>query len=497
MRRRQVLKAAAAGAALPAFGRSVSAQAADESYTPLGTLDLARAKEVVVSADGETAFLALTDGFATVDVSDPANPAVLTEKRGLLGDVDGGPLRNIYDVKVDGDTLLVAGPANPTAEENINAFILYDVSDPANPSRRAVHETDFFHHNVFVEGEYAYFGDNEHAQDEENRRNELVFFDISGEPEEVGRWSVVDAEEGWADVGVGVWTLHDLYVQDSIAYLVFWDAGTWMVDVSDPANPESLGSVRSPDPEELSQLTNDQLNQMIFEPPGNDHYVTVNDDATVMGVGGESWDVDTSDDSGGPSGIELFDISDMANPEPLAMLEPPEVDDASFQGTWTTSHNFDIVGDRLYSSWYQGGVKIHDISDPANPEELAWWREPTQTSFWTAQLAVPGEFFVATSHENPAVSNGASGAALYTFPDRAGEQENPPSLTGTPTQTATTAPTQTTSTQTTTAAPTTTATSTPEPTTTETTGPGFGVPAAVAGVGLGAWRYLHRERNED
>ncbi|WP_332897910.1 LVIVD repeat-containing protein [Haladaptatus sp. CMSO5] len=493
MRRRQVLQAAAAGAALPLFSNIGTAQ--ESGYAPIARLDLPRAKEVVVSADGETAYVALTNGFAIVDVSSPANPTVLAEELGLLSDVEGGPLRGIYDVKIDGDTLLVAGPANPTASQNINALVIYDVSDPENPTQRAVYETNFFHHNVYLEGDTAYLGDNEHA-DIDTRRNELVIVDVSGEPEEVGRWSIADHDERWADINTSVWTLHDLYVKESIAYLVFWDAGTWIVDCSDPANPEYLGNVRTPDPDELAQLTDDQFRQMVFEPPGNDHYVTVNDDATVMGVGGESWDVDAADDTGGPSGIELFDISDKTAPESLAMIEPPESADATFQGTWTTSHNFDITGDRLYTSWYQGGVKIHDIADPASPEELAWWREPDETSFWTAQLAVSGEFFVATSHENPSASgaNPANGAALYTFPDRAGEQANPPSLTETETPTATQTATQTTTTQTTTQTTTTTqSTTTTEETTTDTSGPGFGVPAAITGVGLGAWRYLRRE----
>ncbi|MFB6227235.1 MAG: hypothetical protein ABEH88_01405 [Halobacteriales archaeon] len=83
-------------------------------------------------------------------------------------------------------------------------------------------------------------------------------------------------------------------------------------------------------------------------------------------------------------------------------------------GLWTTAHNFEIHGDRLYSSWYRAGVKIHDISDPGSPELLAWWLRPRETSFWTAQVGVPGEFFIASSASSASSGPTESREALKT-----------------------------------------------------------------------------------
>ena len=93
-------------------------------------------------------------------------------------------------------------------------------------------------------------------------------------------------------------------------------------------------------------------------------------------------------------------------------------------GVWTTTHNFDIRGDRLFSSWYQGGVKIYDISDPTDPEQLVWWRKPEETAFWTAKRATDGVFIASSMGRN---NDGKGG--LYTFPNRRGQQQNPPALT--------------------------------------------------------------------
>jgi hypothetical protein len=67
------------------------------------------------------------------------------------------------------------------------------------------------------------------------------------------------------------------------------------------------------------------------------------------------------------------------------------------------------------------------VSDPAAPREETWWREPDLTRFWTARVAEADDtrLFVASS-----VGTREGAAALYTFPDHAGTQADPPSLAG-------------------------------------------------------------------
>jgi hypothetical protein len=460
------------------------AEAHPGPYRPLGSVSIENAKEAVSGPDAEVAYVAATDGFATVDVSVPSDPQILAEERDLLADRDTGPLRLIQDVAVEGDRLVIAGPANPLNGEVLQGVLLYDVSDPANPEEVAFHETDFPIHNCYLSEGVVYLTGNDDVA------NSLVAVDaLDGEPTEVGRWSLLDRDERWGELASGLWTLHDVWVQDGRAYLAYWDAGTYVLDVNDPSNPSFVSRIGGRPLDELADVPSEDVRAEVIRLPGNAHYAMTNEDGTLLAVNKEAWE---AEGRGGPGGVELWDVSDVENPTRLATIDAPESSDPTIGGTWTTSHNFDVVDDRLFTSWYQGGVKIHDISDPANPEELAWWRDPEQTSFWTAKLAT-SEFFVASSMGRE--SNGRGG--LYTFPNHEGQQKDPPSLTAvedrtTATETTATTP-ETTPTETTT---TTEEAALGDQTTTGTDSsssdlPGFGVPATIAALlGAGAWRKL-------
>jgi hypothetical protein len=515
LQRRDVLRAGASATALASLGTTAGAarpgavdagetdatpQASTAAYAPRGQVDIDGAAEAVVTPDGETAFVAVGSGFVSVDVSDPANPTVVGEAAGLQSP-DGEDVREVLDVKYDDGQLLV-----PTAAQGggPRGFYLYDVSDPANPTQVGdwfARPENGIHNSALVDG-VAYLTT--------GFALEVDIVDVSGDSfERLATWEPGDWNEDWARPRNA--PLHDLYVQDGVAYCAYWDAGVFLVDVSDPANPSFVSRVG-----EYTLEENLELSQAAYiEPGGNAHYVTVNEDATLLAEGGESWDIDPSDDSGGPSGITLYDVTDAANPERVGHVDPPVSRSNAYRGgTWTTSHNFELRNDRLYASWYQGGVSVHDVSDPANPERLAWWASPTERAFWTARVAKPGEFFVASSYESSAMSARAT-PGLLTFPDVAGEMAEKPSEVAwtreelaarTPT---TTEPTTTAAATTTTAAATTTAATTAEPTTTtpdeaatttadDASGstPGFGVLAALAGLGVGAHRLL-RGRDDD
>ncbi|MFB6295403.1 MAG: LVIVD repeat-containing protein, partial [Halobacteriales archaeon] len=481
-------------------------------------------KEAVVSEDGRTAFLAVTDGFAAVDVSDPAAPVVVSETRDILADREQGPLRRIWDVKCEDDRLVVASQGG--ANGDLFAFVVYDVSDPANPRQQlvkevpgSIHNCDLHDGHVYVTGLHA----NHHSEETAVPSVPVEIYDAreEGAPK-VADWSPLDRDEAWADVPARNRVIHDVSVVAGRAYLAYWDAGAVLLDVSDPTTPSFLSRVGEFSPEDLAAMSAAELDAEATEgPEGNAHYVTGSGDGSLFGVGKEAWD-DPDTEGGGPGGIDLYDASDPTDPAKRATIGPEPSPDETYGGVWTTAHNFEIRGDRLYSSWYRAGVKIHDVSDPENPELLAWWLRPRATSFWTAQAGVEGEFFVASSADDPGARLSESRESLYTFPDTAGEQADRPSLSNlvTPTVTSTETaggpspsrtedvsgsdeggptPTATSGTEPTPPEPTPTdretATGSPgerSPTgTTRTDGqPGFGVLAALGGAAIGAYRYL-------
>ncbi|WP_276300015.1 LVIVD repeat-containing protein [Halorussus lipolyticus] len=482
MQRRAFLRGVAGSVALGAVGTTAGVGTAHPGpYSPLGSIPVKNAKETVPDPSGDFAYVATTDGFGVVDVQIPSDPRLVFEERNLISERETGPLRLVQDLKVDDDRLVVAGPANPIQGEVLQGFVLYDVSDPENPSRMAFHETDFPIHNCFLRDGVVYLTGNG------AETNALVMVDVSdGNPNEIGRWSLTSRDETWSEVASGLWTLHDVWVQDGLAYLSHWDAGTYIVDVSDPTDPQFRTRIGGRPLEELRAIPDDEAHAQVISLPGNAHYAMANDDGSLLGINKEAW---AAGGEGGPGSLQLWDTSDLSNPRKLSTIDAPATSDSSIDGTWTTSHNFDIVGDRLFSSWYQGGVKIHDISNPANPTQLAWWRMPDEASFWTAKRATE-RFFVASSYGQR--SNGKGG--LYTFPiedARNKPQKDPPSLTATGENRSGNSATETPA-------------ETPTPTTEEAalagettanadssagSAPGFGLPAGIAAlVGAGAWQ---------
>jgi len=450
MRRRTVLRSLGLGAA----GMGVSTAAAHPVPTadgqttpastptagePLGTLDLPGAHELVTSPDGHTAYAATGDGVVSVDVVSPPTPRIVAERTDLLADSEAGPMERVQDLALADDRLLVVGPAHPA--DGAHGLVVFDVSDRETFERTAAYETETGIHNCDFDGRYAYLTGNDRDD------SPLVVVDTQAE-REVETWSLLAADERWGAVNPVLRPIHDVTVSDDYAAVAYWDAGTWLLDISDPTDISLVARVRGRDRETLASL--DDVYTENTEPPGNDHYVAIDGAAGLVAVGAESWDLD-GDGSGGPSGIELFDISDPADITSLATIDPPATSDPSRGGVLTTAHNFELGDGRLYSAWYNGGVRVHDVRDPTAPRELYRWRDSAATSFWTAQRG--DGCFLATSTN----ANGGSEVTpgVYTFPD--------PAVSG-PIQTPTDG----------------------------VAGDGFGVAAVLAAVGLGAWRLARR-----
>ncbi|MFC7136275.1 LVIVD repeat-containing protein [Halobaculum litoreum] len=335
MRRRHALRVAGAALGAGVIGRAAPgrARSADEGYGPLGSVAVGGTREAVVSADGATAYLALGDGYATVDVSDPAAPAVLTERRDLLADRADGPLRLLNDAKVSGDRLVVVGPAHP-GRGVPHGVLIVDVSEPDAPVEEGFYGTEFPIHNCALDGRYCYLTGND------GETNPLVVVDLDA-GREVARWSIADRDDDWTDVRSGLRTVHDVTVRDGTAALAYWDAGTYLLDVSDPTAPVFLGSV---DPGDPAALADAHPREGVI-PPGNHHYSLLAPGGDLLAVGRETWAVEYDGAVlGGPSGVDLYDVSDPTAPVRRATVAPPATSDPTFGGLWTTAHNLDLRG---------------------------------------------------------------------------------------------------------------------------------------------------------
>jgi hypothetical protein len=127
--------------------------------------------------------------------------------------------------------------------------------------------------------------------------------------------------------------VHDLSVKDGIAYLNAWEKGLLVVDFNTPATPALKGSSPSPTNTSHSNWTTTA---------GGRHIALTGDEAYA------------------------------------AHLDVIDVDPASAQfmkalGTYKTRdhvsiHNIMAFGTKAYFTYYQDGVRVLDVSDPANPK---------------------------------------------------------------------------------------------------------------------------------
>ena len=415
MRRRTFLGALAASATLPALA------AADSTTTP-GRLspgfvvDTPGLHEVATGPDGRYAYGAADDALVVVDCDAVDAPEVAARVEATM---DGTAMTGLADVVVDGDRVLVAGPPGFVDGGQPAGAAVFDVSDPANPEQTATVPTDHAVHNAALAGDTAYLTGYMLAD------QPLVAYDVSGDDAaELFRWSVTDERPDWSALNRSLYQVHDVTVRGDHAYVSYWDAGTWILDVSDRENPEPVTQMGGVDPETYGDLGQEEQFDELGQLPGNAHSTALSPDGSVLALGREAGDRDPGDDRyGGPGAIELYDVGDLADPTFLTALRPPVVEDTDGERSVATAHNFAFRGDRLYAAWYSSGVRAYDVADPEQPVDLGGWAAPGEASFWGA--APLDEGFVGASYHDPSApddeNRDSQNAKLYTFPEQAAD----------------------------------------------------------------------------
>lgn len=286
----------------------------------------------------------LYDWMKAIDVTDPANP-VLTDSV----QVDA---RRINDVKIHPNNR-IGVITREGASDRKNGMVLLDLSTPAHPTILSEY-TDTVTggvHNVWIDGEH----DLVYAC--HNGTNALHIIDISDprNPKEVGRWGLDKRRK----------TLHDVIVQEGYAYLSYWDDGIVTLDVG--AGTHGGTPV---EPAFVSRYS---------YPEGNTHvawrygkYLFVGDE-----IWPDGWDVDARIDARGY--IHVLDMTDMDSPVEVARYEVPEAG----------AHNIWAEMDRLYVGYYQGGLRVLDISGELRGDLLRQGREMAVLRTTDSQTMIP------------------------------------------------------------------------------------------------------------
>ncbi len=267
------------------------------------------------------------------DVTDPAHP-VLTDS--VLTDT-----HSINDVRVDtewGPHLAVFTKEGATDRKN--GIVLLDVTHPAHPVKLSefTETTVGGVHNAWIAGSRVYLAN--------DGTGDLHIVDIADarHPKESGRWST----------GTPGHYLHDMIVQDGIAYLAYWDDGLIILDVG------GAGKGGTPDVPVV-------VSRYAYGPGSHTHNVFRY--KQYLFVGDEGPDFIPHPVNGSSGYIHVLDVSDLAHPREVAKYYPPEA------GT----HNAWAERDTLYVAYYQGGLRVVDVSGELRGDlyqqgrQIAWY----------------------------------------------------------------------------------------------------------------------------
>ncbi len=263
-------------------------------------------------ADGEAFFW---------DVTDPANMIPIDTIK-----VDA---RTVNDVKISEDGR-ISVISREGASNRKNGIFILDVSNPRDVKIHAEYSEGLTGgvHNVFIYKNHVYALSN-------GERYDIINIEDPTKPHKVGTFEL--DEPGHA--------IHDVWIEDGIAYSSNWHSGLQMVDVGNgiaggtPSKPVKIGSYAYPSGRNHAAFPYHSKTTGKF-------YMILGDEAFPNGLF-------TKDKPTIAAGwIHVVDFTDLKNPKEVARFEVPEAG----------SHNFWVEEDILYLANYNAGLRVIDIS---------------------------------------------------------------------------------------------------------------------------------------
>jgi hypothetical protein len=331
----------------------------------------------------------VSGGFAFFyDVTDPA---AITKIDSVQVDA-----RTVNDVKASPDGRY-AVLSREGATNRRNGLVILDMADPRHPVVAANFEEGITGgvHNMFAENDYLY------ALSDGDKYVIIDMTDIYN-PRYISEYNHPDSR------------LHDIWVHRGLAYSSEWGTGVVVVDVGDGRwggsveNPVFVTSYATPSGQTHAAFP-------YFQEETGKTYLFLGDE--IMNRSGLAWagyprsmgsyqsQYDPETGTGGiplvtRGYIQIVDFTDPENPEMVARYEVPEF------GT----HNLWVEDDKLYQAYYEGGLRVVDVSGElmgnlyTQGREIAVFKSaspvgytPNATMVWGAQPYKGHVFFSDTN----------------------------------------------------------------------------------------------------
>lgn len=295
------------------------------------------------------------DRMFTIDISDPAKPVVtdsIIENTRRVNDIMTTP---------DGRHLVFTREG---AADRKNGIVVATLEDPLHPKKCA----DFTDgvtggvHSTFIYKQEK-FGTHVYLTNDGTGAFHVIDITTPCSPKQVAVWKTPRPDAGRS--------LHDIDVQDGLAYLSYWNDGLVVLDVGNgvkggsPSNPVLVSQYKY----DLNALYKDVE---ATGGPGfirgthtawrHKNYVFIADEVFPASPVKGAKDASASRAYGR---LQVIDISDIQNPRSVAHYEP------EYGGV----HNVFVAGDTLYMGAYNAGFRTFDISGELRGDLRAQSRE--------------------------------------------------------------------------------------------------------------------------
>lgn len=266
------------------------------------------------------------DGDAYIwDVTDPRNITKIHEI-----EVDA---RTVNDVKVseDGDIAVISREG---ASNRKNGIVILSVGNPRKGVPVLSEFTDQLTggvHNVFISEDHVFALS-------AGRRYDVINIEDPRQPTRVGRFELDTPGHG----------IHDVWVSEGVAFSSNWTDGIVAVDVGGggkggtPELPVELGRYAYPSGWNHAAFPYKSQSTGKF-------YLFAGDEAFPYGGLNED---EASEPSRAAGWVHIIDWSDWHNPREVARYQVPEAG----------SHNMWVEDDVLYVAFYNGGLRVVDVS---------------------------------------------------------------------------------------------------------------------------------------
>ncbi|MBR9923258.1 MAG: choice-of-anchor B family protein [Bacteroidetes bacterium] len=274
--------------------------------------------------DREIAIIGSTAGVHFFDVTEGTDAVELPDAF-VAGAADGSNLLH-RDYHSYGDYLYTV------ADEGVSTLQVIDMSELPTSVNVVYDANDLMvrAHNIFIDTTSARLYACGVSQGPANYALRILSLDDPENPTLVA---------SFPNASLSLPYVHDTYVQGDTAYLNCGPSGFYVVDFSDPENPELLGTMTD------------------YEQQGYNHSGWLHPNGQYYYLADETHGTD----------LKVVDVSNFSDIHVVKTFgaesgHPSEI-----------AHNLIVHEGKLYVSYYYDGLQVFDLTDPADPQRMAYY----------------------------------------------------------------------------------------------------------------------------